>query len=107
VPRQDARLAAEEARRCVEELGAVGAAMPSPAVNGTILSDDFYYPLWAELERLNVPIGFHPGGGRMRDDVRARYRGHRRTGVIQRTMSRQFCPLSSPMRIIVSPALTV
>jgi uncharacterized protein len=90
VPRQDAALAAQEAKRCVEELGAVGAAMPSPAINGNLLSDDFYYPLWAELERLNVPIGFHPSGGRLRDDVRARYRGHRRTGVIQRTIARQF-----------------
>ena len=80
VPRQDATVAAEEARRSVEELGAVGAAMPSAAVNGNLLSDETFAPLWTELERLNVPLGLHPASGRARDDVRARFRGHRRTG---------------------------
>jgi predicted TIM-barrel fold metal-dependent hydrolase len=105
VPRQDPRLAAAEARRCVEDLGAVGAAMPSPAVNGNLLSDDFFYPLWAELQRLNVPIGFHPGGGRLRDDVRSRYRGHRRTGVIQRTMARQYYAGTAVAELILGGAL--
>src|SRR5439155_5646591 len=105
VPRQDAKLAAVEARRCVQELGAVGAAMPSPAVNGNLLSDDFYYPLWAELEQLQVPIGFHPSGGRLRDDVRARYRGHRRTGVIQRTIARQFYAATAVTELILGGAL--
>jgi predicted TIM-barrel fold metal-dependent hydrolase len=72
VPKHDPRLAADEARRCVEELGAVGAAMPSPAVNGQLLSSEFFCPLWAELQRLNVPIGFHPSSGRTRDDIRTR-----------------------------------
>ena len=105
VPRQDATLAAQEARRCVEELGAVGAAMPSPAVNGNLLSDDFFYPLWQELQRLHVPIGFHPSGGRLRDDVRARYRGHRRTGVIQRTIARQYYAGTSVAELILGGAL--
>jgi uncharacterized protein len=101
VPRQDATLAALEARRCVEELGAIGAAMPSPAVNGNLLSDEFFSPLWAELSRLNVPLGLHPSGGRLRDDVRSRYRGHRRTGVIQRTMARQFYAATSVTELIL------
>jgi uncharacterized protein len=105
VPRQDARLAAEEARRCVEELGAVGAAMPSPALNGHILSDETFYPLWTELEHLGVPIGFHPAGSRLKDDIRARYRGHRRTGVIQRTVSRQFYAATAVAELILSGAL--
>jgi predicted TIM-barrel fold metal-dependent hydrolase len=34
-------------------------------------------PLWAELERLNVPIGFHPTGTTsLRDDAGRRYVGH-------------------------------
>jgi predicted TIM-barrel fold metal-dependent hydrolase len=90
VPRHDATLAAEEARRCVEELGAIGAAMPSPAVDGHLLSDEVFAPLYGELERLGVPLALHPAGGRVRDDVRARYRGHRRTGVMQRAVARQF-----------------
>jgi len=105
VPRHDANLAAQEARRCVEELGAVGAAMPSPAVNGELLSSEFFYPLWTELQRLRVPIGFHPSGGRLRDDVRARYRGHRRTGVIQRTMARQFYASTAVAELILGGAL--
>ncbi len=105
VPRHDPDLAAQEARRCVQELGAVGAAMPSPAVNGNLLSDDFYYPLWTELQRLNVPIGFHPSGGRLRDDVRSRYRGHRRTGVIQRTIARQFYAGTAVAEMILGGAL--
>jgi uncharacterized protein len=90
VPRQDARVAADEARRCVEEHGAIGAAMPSPAVNGNLLSDEVFAPLWTELQRLNVPLGLHPSSGKTRDDIRARYRGHRRTGVVQRAIARQF-----------------
>lgn len=105
VPRQDADLAAREARRCVQELGAVGAAMPSPAVNGRLLSDEFFYPLWQELQRLNVPIGFHPSSGHLRDDIRARYRGHRRTGVIQRTMARQFYAATAVAELILGGAL--
>lgn len=105
VPRHDARLAAQEARRCVEELGAVGAAMPSPAVNGRLLSDDAFYPLWEELERLQVPIGFHPSGGRLRDDIRSRYRGQRRTGVIQRTIARQFYAGTAVAELILGGAL--
>jgi 2,3-dihydroxybenzoate decarboxylase len=101
VPRQDAQLAADEARRCVEELGAIGAAMPSPAVNGRLLSDEDFRPLYAELERLGVPLGFHPSGGRLRDDLRGRYRGHRRTGVIQRTMARQFYAATSVAELIL------
>jgi predicted TIM-barrel fold metal-dependent hydrolase len=105
VPRHDPHLAAAEARRCVEELGAVGAAMPSPAVNGNLLSDDFFYPLWAELQQLEVPIGFHPSSGRLRDDIRARYRGHRRTGVIQRTIARQFYAGTAVAELILGGAL--
>ena len=101
VPRQDATLAAHEARRCVEELGAVGAAMPSAAVNGNLLSDESFAPLWAELQRLNVPLGLHPAGGRVRDDVRARFRGHRRTGVMQRAIARQFYAGASVTELIL------
>jgi uncharacterized protein len=105
VPRQDARLAAEEVRRCVEEMGAIGAAMASPAVNGNLLSDEFFNPLWAELQRLNVPLGLHPSSGRLRDDVRARYRGHRRTGVIQRAIARQFYAGTAVAELILGGAL--
>jgi uncharacterized protein len=87
LPPQDARLAAEEARRCVEELGAVGVATTKGAVNGHLFSDEFWDPLWAEVNRLAVPIGFHgptSGSRGMRDvqGIAQRYRGHRRTRMI-------------------------
>jgi predicted TIM-barrel fold metal-dependent hydrolase len=105
VPKHDPRLAADEARRCVEELGAVGAAMPSPAVNGQLLSNEFFYPLWDELQRLKVPVGFHPSSGRTVDDIRKRYRGQRRTGVIQRTIARQFYAGTAVAELILGGAL--
>jgi hypothetical protein len=34
-------------------------------------------PLWTELEKLNVPVGFHPtGNSSLKDDAGARYVGH-------------------------------
>jgi predicted TIM-barrel fold metal-dependent hydrolase len=73
----DVGMAVEEARRCVRELGAVAViGCPNP-VNGQHLHDEACEPLWNELERLNVPIGFHPtGNSSLRDDAGRRYVGH-------------------------------
>jgi predicted TIM-barrel fold metal-dependent hydrolase len=59
VPLQDARLAAEEARRAVRELGAVAIVLTNHPVNGRPWYDAGWDPLWAEAERLGVPITFH------------------------------------------------
>ncbi len=77
VPFQDAERAAEEARRAVTELGAVAVVgIPNP-VNGRHLHDACYDPLWAEIERLGVPVGFHPTTvSALRDDVARRFVGH-------------------------------
>lgn len=56
----DPALAAAELRRCVEQLGFVGAQMMPNPVNGVNLHDPRMDPLWAEAERLGVPICFHP-----------------------------------------------
>jgi predicted TIM-barrel fold metal-dependent hydrolase len=70
--------AVEEARRCVEQLGAVAVIGTPNPVNKQHLHDDACEPLWAELERLNVPIGFHPtGNSSLRDDAGNRFVGHR------------------------------
>lgn len=56
----DATLAARELRRAVVELGfRAGQMMPNP-VKGVNLHDPRLDPLWAEAERLGVPICFHP-----------------------------------------------
>jgi predicted TIM-barrel fold metal-dependent hydrolase len=59
VPLQDARLAAEEARRAVRELGAVAIVLSNHMVNGRPWYDVTWDPLWAEAERLGVPVTFH------------------------------------------------
>lgn len=74
---QDVGLAVEEARRAVKELGAVGIIGTPNPVHGVHLHDPQVDPLWDELERLNVPIGFHPtGNSSLRDDVGRRFIGH-------------------------------
>jgi predicted TIM-barrel fold metal-dependent hydrolase len=73
----DVGRAVEEARRSVTELGAVAVIGTPNPVNGQHLHDEACEPLWAELERLNVPIGFHPTGNTsLNDDAGRRYVGH-------------------------------
>ncbi len=77
VAMHDVGLAVEEARRSVEELGAVAVIGTPNPVNGQHLHDEVCEPLWAELERLNVPVGFHPTGNTaLKDDAGRRYVGH-------------------------------
>jgi Amidohydrolase len=73
----DVPTAVEEARRCVKELGAVAVIGTPNPVNGQHLHDDVCEPLWDEIERLDVPIGFHPTDTTaLKDDAGARYVGH-------------------------------
>lgn len=105
LPRQDPKLAALEARRCVEELGAVGVAMTQRAVDGHLLSDEIFDPLWAELSRLGRPIGIHVGGSTPKDDIRARYEGHRRSGLVSRAVIRQFYAATTVSEMILGGVL--
>ena len=50
-----------EARRAVEELGHKAVFLRPNIVNGRNWHDPYYDPLWAEIERLGVPLGFHEG----------------------------------------------
>ena len=73
----DVESAAEEARRCVTELGAVAVIGTPNPVNGQHLHDEACEPLWRVLEELDVPIGFHPTGNTsLKDDAGRRYVGH-------------------------------
>ena len=60
---RDPMQAAEEARRCVRELGFKAIHVNPEPVNEYPLHDPFYDPLWAEIAELNVPVGAHVGGG--------------------------------------------
>ena len=77
VAMHDVGMAVEEARRSVKELGAVAVIGTPNPVNGQHLHDAACEPLWDELERLGVPIGFHPTGNTsLKDDAGRRYVGH-------------------------------
>ena len=51
-----------EARRCVEELGFKAIFLPPATVNRRPWHHPAYDPLWAEIQRLGVPLSFHGGG---------------------------------------------
>lgn len=59
MPMHDVKLAVQEAHRAVRELGAVALILSNHPVNGKPWYDRCYDPLWAEAERLNVPVAFH------------------------------------------------
>jgi predicted TIM-barrel fold metal-dependent hydrolase len=105
LPRHDAHLAAEESRRCMEELGAVGVAFSTHTVDDHLLSDTFYDPLWAELNRLRAPIGMHVTGSAQRDNIRTRYQGHARTEVLMRAIAGVYYSMSSVGELILAGVL--
>ena len=51
--------AVTELKRCAKELGFRAIFMRSNIVNGRNWYDAYYEPLWAALEELEIPIGFH------------------------------------------------
>ncbi len=77
VAQHDPEEAAREARRAVQDLGMVGVALLPMPVAGRHVHDREFDPLWAELERLNVPACFHGTSLALsRDYVQARLAGH-------------------------------
>jgi len=52
----------EEIRRCVNEYGFKAAFLAPGTINRRPWHHPHYDPLWAECERLNIPIAFHGGG---------------------------------------------
>jgi predicted TIM-barrel fold metal-dependent hydrolase len=59
LPMHDVTLAVQEARRSVRELGAIALVLSNHPVNGKPWYDRYYDPLWAEAEKLGVPVAFH------------------------------------------------
>jgi predicted TIM-barrel fold metal-dependent hydrolase len=73
----DPELAAQEARRAVEQRGHVGVVLLPMPVNGRSPHASECDVLWAEVERLGVPVCFHgTSGGASRDYVSNRFVGH-------------------------------
>jgi uncharacterized protein len=63
LPPHDVHLACRELLRCVRELGAVGSFMRPNLVNGHFWHSNYWEPLYALHEDLNVTWGFHEGTG--------------------------------------------
>ncbi len=77
VPQHDPKLAALEARRAVEELGAVAIVLLPMPVAGRHLHDAEFDPLWEEIQRLGVPACFHgTSGAASAEYVGGRFAGH-------------------------------
>jgi predicted TIM-barrel fold metal-dependent hydrolase len=73
----DVGLAVHEVRRAVEKLGAVAVIGNPNPVNGRHIHDPCFQPLWEAVERLGVPVCFHPTGvWTLRDDIGRRFLGH-------------------------------
>ena len=62
VPPHDVEGAVQEASRAVNELGFKTVFMRPNSVHRRNWHDAYYDPLWAEIERLSVPLSFHEGG---------------------------------------------
>jgi predicted TIM-barrel fold metal-dependent hydrolase len=58
----DVESAVTETRRCVERLGFKAIFLAPGCVNRRAWHDPYYDPLWAECERLGIPVTFHGGG---------------------------------------------
>src|SRR6185436_14897238 len=60
LPLYDPAAAADELKRCVDELGFVG-ALTAGSIGGLFLDDDRFEPVLAAAEHLDLPIYVHPG----------------------------------------------
>ncbi len=63
LPLQNIAASVQELNRTVTELGFVGAALP-PNLRGKHPDDPYFFPVYSEAERLNVPICVHTFLGR-------------------------------------------
>jgi predicted TIM-barrel fold metal-dependent hydrolase len=105
IPKQSASLAAAESRRCMEELGAIGVATTTHGVDDHLLLDDFYQPLWAELDRLGAPLGMHVSNSAKHDNIRVRYQGHEKTEVLMRSIAGVYYAMTSVEELIYGGVL--
>lgn len=61
VPQRSMAGAAEESRRCIEELGFRGVMLRPNPVGGSHLDDPYWSDLWSLLEGLGAPLLLHEG----------------------------------------------
>ena len=75
LPMHDVGKAVLEARRAVEELNLSALVLPSNPVNRRPWYDPYYEPLWAEAEKLGVPVCFHGIHGAYQQHIGNRFLG--------------------------------
>jgi predicted TIM-barrel fold metal-dependent hydrolase len=63
VPAQDVKLAADEAKRAVTQLGFKGVFVRPNPVKGRAIDDPYYDPLYQTVAELGVPLLVHEGSG--------------------------------------------
>ena len=78
----DVDMAVDEARRAVTELGVVGLSVCPEPVNGRRIHDRYYDPLWTEIDRLKVPLCFHPPANPKQQQVAREFYGHPNSSII-------------------------
>ena len=72
----DVESAVEEVHRSVKDLKFRGIFMRPNIVNGRNWHDPCYDPLWAEIESLEVPIGFHEGANALLPQIGDRFKAY-------------------------------
>src|SRR5947209_2368615 len=68
LPTRNVPAAVKELTRCVEQLGFVGAELPTNS-QGRYPGEPYFHPLYEEAQRLRVPIFIHPHAGGQIDYV--------------------------------------
>ena len=77
LPQHDASLAAQEAKRAVEDLGCLGVVLLPMPVAGKHVHDPEFDVLWDQVQRLGVPVCFHgTSGAASTDYLGTRLVGH-------------------------------
>ena len=72
LPVQDPAAAAQELRRAVTELGCPAGLLPASTVLNKGYGHEYFWPLYAEAQRLDVPLGVHGAPSRGIADVVSR-----------------------------------
>jgi len=78
----DVDLAVEEVRRAVTELKVTGLSLCPEPINGKRIHDRYFDPLWAEIEKLNVALCFHPPARPKQDQVANKFFGHPNANIV-------------------------
>ncbi|MGH7834579.1 MAG: amidohydrolase family protein [Candidatus Binatia bacterium] len=76
IPMHDVDLAAQEARRAVEQLGVVCLSIGPEPVRGRQLHDRYFDPLWAEAQEIGVAVSLHPPASPGSIQASQRFEGH-------------------------------